>query len=73
MSETRSIARNTGILGAARVTERVGNLLIAFFISRRGGVAALGTYATAMAYFQLIATAGEMGWTNLLVREIGPC
>jgi O-antigen/teichoic acid export membrane protein len=70
MSGTRSIARNTGILGAARLTERVGNLLIAFFISRRGGVAALGTYATAMAYFQLIATAGEMGWTNLLVREI---
>lgn len=70
MSETRGILRNTGILGAARLIERAGNLVVAFFISRHGGAAALGTYATAMAYFQLIATMGEMGWTNLLIREI---
>lgn len=70
MTERRTVFRNTGILAGARVIERVGNLVIALLISRRFGVAALGTYAIAIAYYQLIATAGEMGSTNLLIREI---
>jgi O-antigen/teichoic acid export membrane protein len=67
---TAGVLRNTTVLAGARIIERVGNLVIAFLISREAGVAALGTYATATAYFQLIKAAGEAGSTNLLIREM---
>lgn len=70
MSESRTVLRNTGILAMARVIERGGNLIIAFLVSRELGVAALGVYVTVIAYYQLITTAGEMGSTNLLIRQI---
>lgn len=70
MSQTPGLLRNTTVLGAARIVERLGNLLVAFFLSRRAGAAGLGTYATAVAYFQLVTIAGEMGCSNLLIREI---
>jgi O-antigen/teichoic acid export membrane protein len=66
----RQIARGTAVLAAARVVERGSSLVIALLVSRQLGASALGTYATAVAYFQLIALAGEMGTSNLLVREI---
>jgi O-antigen/teichoic acid export membrane protein len=66
----RQIARGTAVLAGARVVERGSNLVIALLVSRQLGASALGTYATAVAYFQLIAMAGEMGTSNLLVREI---
>ena len=70
MSQASQIFRNTSVLAAARLFERGANLVIAFVISRRAGAAGLGLYATAIAYFQVIALAGEMGSTNLLTREI---
>jgi O-antigen/teichoic acid export membrane protein len=70
MSETRAIAKNTAVLAAARVIDRVGNLLLAVFISRELDATGLGIYATAIAYYAVIAVAGEMGAANLLIREI---
>ena len=70
MSEARAIARNTTVLAAARIIERGGGLVLALLISRQVGVAGLGVYATAMAYFSLIAIAASAGSTNLLIREI---
>lgn len=70
MTHARRIARNTTVLGAARIIERVGNLVITLILSRQLGASGLGVYATAIAYYGLIWTAAESGTTNLLVREI---
>jgi O-antigen/teichoic acid export membrane protein len=70
MSQARLVLRNTAVLGAARIIERTSGLVLALLISRELGVAALGVYATATAYFALISQAGEAGATNLLIREI---
>jgi O-antigen/teichoic acid export membrane protein len=70
MSQARTIFKNTSLLAGARVIERASGLLLALFISRELGAAGLGIYATATAYFSLIAIAGASGTTNLLIREI---
>jgi O-antigen/teichoic acid export membrane protein len=70
MSQAGQIFKNTSVLAAARLIERGANLIIAFLMSRRIGAAGLGLYATAIAYYQVIALAGEMGSTSLLIREI---
>lgn len=70
MSQARRIFRNTAVLASARIIERTSGLLLALIVTRHLGVAGLGVYATAIAYFGLIAQAGESGSTNLLVREI---
>jgi O-antigen/teichoic acid export membrane protein len=70
MIEARGIARNATVLGAARILERGSGLVLALLISRQIGVAGLGVYATATAYFSLIAIAASAGSTSLLIREI---
>jgi O-antigen/teichoic acid export membrane protein len=70
MSQARAVLRNTAVLGTARLIERSGNLVLALMISRQLGASGLGVYATAIAYYSLIALAAESGSTNLLVREI---
>jgi len=65
------IFRNTAFLGATRIVERAGGILLAVFIARWLGVRDLGIYSAAFAYYALIAPAGELGFVNLLVREIG--
>jgi O-antigen/teichoic acid export membrane protein len=68
--KSREIFKNTAILSAAQILERVTGLLLAFFISRQLGAGGLGIYVTATAYFAVIAVAAQGGSTNLLVREI---
>lgn len=70
MTETRAIARNASVLAAARIVERASGLVLALMISRKLGVTALGVYATATAYYSLIAIAASAGTTPLLIREI---
>jgi O-antigen/teichoic acid export membrane protein len=45
--------------------------VLAILIARWLGVRDLGIYSAAFAYYALIAPAGELGFVNLLVREIG--
>jgi O-antigen/teichoic acid export membrane protein len=70
MTESRAIARNASVLAAARIVERSSGLVLALMISRKLGVTALGVYATATAYYSLIAIAASAGSTPLLIREI---
>jgi O-antigen/teichoic acid export membrane protein len=70
VSQARIVFRNTAVLGTARMIERGSGLVLALIITRHLGAAGLGVYATATAYFGLIAQAGESGATNLLVREL---
>jgi O-antigen/teichoic acid export membrane protein len=70
VSNAPALFKNTTVLAAARVIERSGSLVVAFFVSRKLGAAGLGTYATAIAYYQLISIAAQAGLTSLLIREI---
>jgi O-antigen/teichoic acid export membrane protein len=70
VSQARIVFRNTAVLAGARIIERTSGLLLALLITRHLGAAALGIYATAVAYFGLIQLAGESGSTNLLIREL---
>ena len=70
MSQSRQIFKNTAVLAISRLIDRASGVILAFFVSRILGATGLGIYAAAMAYYGLIAMAGEMGSTNLLVREI---
>lgn len=70
MSHARLVFRNTTVLAGARIIERLSGLLIALMITRHLGAAGLGVYATVIAYFSLIASAGESGSTNFLIREL---
>jgi O-antigen/teichoic acid export membrane protein len=70
VSELRQIGRNTGFLALARFADRLSGVVLGIYIARSLGVASLGVYSAATAYFALIAPAGELGFVNLLVREI---
>jgi O-antigen/teichoic acid export membrane protein len=70
MSKARGIVKNTMVLVVARVIERISGLVLVLFISRELGADGLGVYSAAIAFYSLIAIAGEAGATNLLVREI---
>jgi O-antigen/teichoic acid export membrane protein len=70
MGEGAAILKNSGFLAGARLIERVANVVLAFFIARKLGAAGLGIYSAALAYYYLVANAGELGVTNLIVREI---
>ena len=70
MNQPRQIFKNTAVLGIARLADMVAGLVLAFFVSRLLHASGLGVYSAAMAYYGLIAMAGEMGSTNYLVREI---
>ena len=70
MTYARLIVLNTAFLAGARVIERVTSLVLTFLIARTLGPEGLGTYAAAIAFYALLATAGELGVTNFLVREI---
>ena len=70
MTHARQIVTNTAFLAGARVIERLTSLVLTFLIARSLGASGLGTYAAALAVLYLVATAGELGVTNLLVREL---
>jgi O-antigen/teichoic acid export membrane protein len=70
LTDARQIVANTGFLAAARVIERLTSLALTFLIARSLGASGLGTYTAALAVYYLVASAGELGVTNLLVREI---
>jgi O-antigen/teichoic acid export membrane protein len=70
VSQARVVFRNTAVLGTARIIERASGLVLALLITRHLGADGLGVYATAVAYFGLIGSAGESGTTNLLIREL---
>lgn len=70
VTHSRQIVTNTAFLAAARVIERLTSLVLTFLIARSLGASGLGTYSAALAVYYLVATAGELGVTNLLVREI---
>jgi O-antigen/teichoic acid export membrane protein len=71
MNPTGQIFRNTAILAASQGIQRVGSILLAFFVARILHAPGLGVYAGAMAIYELVAIIGEMGVSNLLVREVG--
>jgi len=58
------------LLAVARAADRASGLVLAVFIARSLGASALGIYSAALAYYALLAPAGELGIVNLLVREI---
>lgn len=70
MSDARVVFRNTSVLAAARIIERVTGLVLALVITRHLGAAGLGVYSTALAYFGLIALAAQSGTEQLLIREL---
>ncbi len=71
MNATGRIFKNTAIMAASQAIQRIGSLLLAFFVARLLHASGLGVYAAAMAIYELVAVTGEMGVTNLLVREVG--
>jgi O-antigen/teichoic acid export membrane protein len=71
MNQFRQILKNTAVLGAARMIERAGSLILAFFVARILHAPGLGDYAIATALHDLITLSAQMGSANLLIREIG--
>lgn len=71
MNPIGRIFKSTMILGSAHIIQRAGSIVLAFFVARILHAEGLGVYAAAMAIYELVAVAGEMGATNLLVREVG--
>jgi O-antigen/teichoic acid export membrane protein len=70
LTHARQVVANTAFLAGARVIERITSLVLTLLIARALGAAGLGLYSAAIAVYALVATAGELGVTNLLVREI---
>jgi O-antigen/teichoic acid export membrane protein len=68
--EARPVLRNTAVLAAARILERIAGALVVLLIAHRLGASDLGLYVGAMGFFALIAIGGELGITTFLVREI---
>jgi O-antigen/teichoic acid export membrane protein len=71
VTQARLIAKNTVVLGLARVIDRVRGLVLALLISRELGPSGLGVFSAALAFYALIAYAAQGGALNLLIREIG--
>jgi O-antigen/teichoic acid export membrane protein len=69
-SGARGVFKNTTMLAIARVIERGTTLVLTLVIAAELGAAGLGTYATAMAVYGVIAIAGEAGTTMFLIREL---
>ncbi len=70
MSHPQRVFRNTAVLSMARIIERLSGLALTLLISRQLGASALGIYGTVMAYYGVVAIAGNAGTTNLLIREL---
>src|ERR1051325_5698069 len=70
MNQPRQLFKNTTVLAASRLIERVSSFVLAFFISRTLHATGLGIYSTALAYYALIGLAADMGAKNLMVREV---
>jgi O-antigen/teichoic acid export membrane protein len=70
LSTSTTVFRNTAVLGTARIIQRLSGLAVTLVISRQLGVGALGVYATVVAYYGLVAIAGDAGTTNLVIREL---
>jgi O-antigen/teichoic acid export membrane protein len=71
MNQARQIFKNTAVLGAARLIDRAGNIILAFFVARILHAPGLGDYATALVIHELVTLSSQMGSSNLLIREIG--
>src|SRR5215212_7697546 len=69
-SGATGVLRNTVVLAAARIIDRVSTLVIALLIAAKLGADGLGAYSVAMAVYGLIALAGDAGATMFLIREI---
>ncbi len=70
MRDNRTLVKNTAVLGASRVIERASTVLLTIIVARRLGASALGVYAAAMVFFNVVALAAEMGSNAYLVREV---
>ena len=64
------MARNTIVLGVARVIDRGTTFVLTLVIAAKFGAAGVGVYATALAFYGVIVTAGEAGATMFLIREL---
>lgn len=71
MNQPQKIGKNSAILAAARLIDRVSGVVLAVFISRMLHATGLGIYAAAQAYYELITTIVDSGGSLLLAREIG--
>lgn len=70
MSQAQQIFQNTSLLALAKILERVSSIVLVFLVARALGASALGVYAGAIAFYGLFAVAGELGASNMLVRDI---
>lgn len=66
----RSVLRNSGLLGVAKLLERATGFVVALLVAAHLGADGLGTYAAALAIYGLIAIISDAGASNYLVREI---
>jgi O-antigen/teichoic acid export membrane protein len=64
------VLRNTAVLAAARILDRVTGAVVTLLVARELGASELGVYVAAMSIYALIAIGGELGVTTFLVREI---
>ena len=70
MNQPRQLFKNTSILAVARIVDMASGLILGFFISRLLHADGLGVFSAAMAYYGLLAMAGELGAVNYLTREV---
>jgi O-antigen/teichoic acid export membrane protein len=66
----RGVFKNTVVLAIARIVERGTTLVLSLVLASKLGASGLGTYATALAIYGVIAIAGEAGATLFLIREL---
>ena len=64
------VARNTIVLGVARAIDRGTTFILTLVLASKLGAAAVGTYATALAFYGIFVTAGDAGATLFLIREL---
>jgi O-antigen/teichoic acid export membrane protein len=63
------VARSSAALAAGKMVSMGAGLLLAVLITRKLGAAGLGVYSAAVAFYQVLRSAGEGGARSWLVRE----
>jgi O-antigen/teichoic acid export membrane protein len=63
------VARSSAALAAGKMVSMAAGLVLAVLITRQLGAAGLGVYSAAVAFYQVLRSAGEGGARSWLVRE----
>lgn len=70
MNQIQRIAKNIGVIGAAQTLTALMAFILVIYLARFLGEADFGKYNSALSLTTLIAIFADLGFNQLIVREI---